>query len=241
MAAKKFEDIYNSIKNKIIDGTYPSESFLPSEHQFTSEYECSRNTVRRALSMLGQEGFVQSLHGKGVQVIYQPVSQTAFTIGGIETFAESAKRQQLSSTTKVVHFAEITIDERTHRRTGFPIGSEVYYIQRVRYLNKKPVILDTNILLKEESLGLTPEIAEKSIYEYLEDTLQMQITTSNRRITSERATPADSKYLDLQDLDFVSVITGNTYNSKGIMFEWTQSRHRPDYFCFYDTAVRKRT
>ena len=52
-------------------------------------------------------------------------------------------------------------------------------------------------------------------------------------------TPADRRYLELHDLDFVAVVTGRTYNSKGIQFEWTQSRHRPDYSVFYDTARRK--
>ena len=29
-----------------------------------------------------------------------------------------------------------------------------------------------------------------------------------------------------------------TYNAQGIMFEFTQSRHRPDRFVFYDLAHR---
>ncbi len=239
MPASKFEDIYKSLKEKILSGTYSKDSMLPSEHQLTTEYACSRNTVRRAIAMLAQEGYVQSMHGKGVQVIYMPVKQTSFIFGGIETFAESAKRQNLSAKTNVVHFAELVIDERASARTGFPVGAEVYYIQRIRSLNGKPVILDINMLLKEEAPGLSAEIASHSIYAYLEETLGMQILTSNRRITAERATPADSKYLDLKDYDFVSVVTGQTYNSKGVMFEWTQSRHRPDYFVFFDTATRK--
>ena len=34
-------------------------------------------------------------------------------------------------------------------------------------------------------------------------------------------------------------VSSQTYNSDGIMFEYTQSRHRPDYFRFQDNAVRK--
>ncbi len=239
MPASKFEYIYESLKSKIVSEEYPRDTMLPSEHQLTAEYECSRNTIRRAISMLAQEGYVQSIHGKGVQVIYTPVQQTAFIIGGIETFAESARRQNLSAVTEVVHFAEITADRRIAKKTGFPEGEELYYIQRVRKLDGKPVILDINMLLKSEAPGLTEEIASRSIYAYLENTLNMTIVTSNRQINSQKATPADTRYLDLKDYDFVSVVTGQTYNSKGIMFEWTQSRHRPDYFVFFDTAIRK--
>ena len=35
------------------------------------------------------------------------------------------------------------------------------------------------------------------------------------------------------------LIVKHTYISDGVMFEFTQSRHRPDYFRFYDNAVRR--
>ncbi len=165
MPASKFDSIYQTLKDRIVTEEYPRDTLLPSEHQLTEEFSCSRNTVRRAISMLAQEGFVQSMHGKGVQVIYVPVKQTSFIIGGIETFAESARRQNLSSTTTVIQFAEVTADERVAKRTGFPEGAELYYIQRFRTLNGKPVILDINMLLKEEAPGLTEEIASHSIYD----------------------------------------------------------------------------
>ena len=37
----------------------------------------------------------------------------------------------------------------------------------------------------------------------------------------------------------MAVISSHTYNSDGVMFEFTQSRHRPDYFRFYDNALRR--
>ena len=36
----------------------------------------------------------------------------------------------------------------------------------------------------------------------------------------------------------LAVVTSQTFNGMGIMFEYTQSRHVPEYFCFMDTAVR---
>ena len=54
-------------------------------------------------------------------------------------------------------------------------------------------------------------------------------------------TEIDEKYLNLNagDYNCMAVVSSQTYNSDGIMFEYTQSRHRPDYFRFYDNAVRK--
>ena len=56
-------------------------------------------------------------------------------------------------------------------------------------MDDKPLILDVNYFLKSAVPGLTKEIAENSIYAYLEQELKMQIVTSKRKITVEKATP----------------------------------------------------
>ena len=90
-------------------------------------------------------------------------------------------------------------------------------------------------------LVLQKKSLRKSIYDYLEHDLNMTIVNSKRIMTVEKVTQIDEKYLNLNinDYNCVAVISSQTYNSDGIMFEYTQSRHRPDYFRFYDNAVRK--
>ncbi|WP_242964292.1 UTRA domain-containing protein [Eubacterium sp. An3] len=116
----------------------------------------------------------------------------------------------------------------------------MYYVRRVRYLDGKPLILDTNFFLKSLVPGLTETIAETSIYEYIENELEMLIVTSRRTMTVEHVTPADESYLELGDYNCLAVVTGQTFNDDGIMFEYTHSRHRPDYFSFQTTATRKK-
>lgn len=62
-------------------------------------------------------------------------------------------------------------------------------------------------------------------------------------MTVEKITEIDEKYMDLSinDYNCMAVVTSYTYNSEGVMFEYTQSRHRPDYFRFQDNAIRKNT
>ena len=125
--------------------------------------------------------------------------------------------------------------------TGFPVNAEVYYIQRIHYLDGTPLIVNHNYFLKEAVPGLTKEIAEHSIYEYLEQTLHMTTVNSKRIMTVEKVTEIDEKYLNLnvRDYNCVAVVSSQTFNSDGVMFEYTQSRHRPDHFRFYDNAVRR--
>ena len=241
MPKSKYETIYKDLKQKIEEEEYAYQELLPSENQLVQSYNCSRNTIRRAVSRLVMDGYVQTMQGKGVRNIYRPVEQAAYIIGGIESFKESSIRNHKKGRSVVLQLMELTADEKISRRTGFPVGSELYYIQRLHFLDEKPLIINHNYFLKSAACGLTPEIAENSIYEYLENTLHMTIVNSKRVMTVEKITQIDEKYLelDVNDYNCLAVITSHTYNSDGVMFEFTQSRHRPDYFRFQDNAVRR--
>ena len=240
MPKAKYEGIYRSIKKRIEAQDYPYQSLLPSENTLIEEYDCSRNTVRRAIAELISDGYVQAMQGRGVRIIYQPVGKTTFTIGGIETFQETARRNRLRAVTKVVRFETIVADECFAAQSGFTVGDELWAVQRIRYLDGKALILDINYFLKEFVPGLTAEIAARSIYDYIENVLGMQIITSKRRITVEHATAQDEALLDMDDYDCVAVVVNQTFNSDGLLFEYTQSRHQPDYFSFQDIATRKK-
>lgn len=236
-----YETIYKDLKQKIEDNVFAYQELLPSENTLIQTYQCSRNTLRRAVSRLVTDGYVQTMQGKGVRNIYQPIAQTAFTIGEIESFQESAIRNGHTPFTSVLLFTEFAISETQSLYTGFPAGTDVFYIQRLHYLDEMPLILNHNYFLKEIMPDLTKEIAANSVYQYLEQTLHMTIVNSKRIMTVEKMTQIDEKYLKMNadDYNCMAVVSSHTYNSDGVMFEYTQSRHRPDYFRFYDNAVRK--
>ena len=238
MAKTKYDQIYAELRTRIEQQEYGFQELLPSENTLVKEYGCSRNTVRRAIGRLADEGYVQSLHGKGVRIIYQPGQLSEFMLSGIESLKEAVARNQKEYRTKVVCFAELTVDQRISARTTFPVGEEIYYIQRVRYIDGEALILDHNYFLKEVARDLTPEIAEQSIYAYLEQELGENIVTTKRKVTVERANQIDEMYLELGDYNCLAVVSSMTYNADGVMFEFTQSRHRPDKFAFYDLAHR---
>ena len=240
MPKAKFEAIYHSLKKKIEAQDYPYQSLLPSENTLIRAYDCSRNTVRRAFGDLIADGYVQPIQGKGVRVIYQPVGKTTFIIGGIETFQETARRNRLQAVTRVIRFETVTADDKLAAQSGFGTGDTLWAVERVRYLDGKALILDVNYFLQELVPGLTADIAARSIYEYIENVLGMQIVTSKRKMTVEHATTRDERLLDLDGYDCVAVVTNQTFNADGLMFEYTQSRHQPDYFCFQDTATRRK-
>ena len=235
---KIYYEIYEDLRDKIIADVYPYQTYIPSENALVEMYECSHNTLRRALAVLRLHGFVQPIRGKGVVVIYQPHQRANFVLGDIETFKEASARNGLTSHTSVTVFEPVVADARIASRTGFEEGAELLHVERVRQLDGVALIRDKSFFLASALPGLSSEIAEDSIYAYAEGTLGLEITTSNRTISMRYATPNDRTVLDLLDFNMLAVVTNRTFLSNGVMFESTQSRHRPDFFTFNDTAVR---
>ena len=233
-----YYDIYEDLRDKIIEGTYPYQTLIPSESKLSQIYNCSHNTLRKALSVLMLHGFVQPLWGKGVLVIYRPERRANFVLGDIETFKEAAHRNGLVAKTKVHVFEHIEASKALAELTGFEEGDELIHLERVRMFEGKALIRDKSYFLASVLPGLTPRIAEDSVYAYAEDVLGMTITTSRRTVTVDYVVAEDRAVMDLLDFTMLAVVNNSTFNSQGVMFESTQSRHRPDYFMFHNTAVR---
>lgn len=82
------------------------------------------------------------MRGKGVRNIFEPARQATFTLGTIETFAESAARNHWKGTSGVLRFSEVATNPALAEKTGFSEGTRLYSIQRLHYLNGRPLIMN---------------------------------------------------------------------------------------------------
>ena len=56
----KYEHAYRVILQRLKAGRYPVGGRMPTESTLAAQYEDSRVTIRRALDMLVQDGYVES-------------------------------------------------------------------------------------------------------------------------------------------------------------------------------------
>lgn len=236
MASSKYLSIYESLKNKILLNEFEKDKKLPSENELTTLFNVSRNTVRRAIDMLASEGLVSSVHGKGVFVIDKKPFE--FLVGGLQSFKEASSKNNINYNTNIPVFDTVTVDTPLHMKTKFTIGCKLFKILRIRNIDNFNVILDLNYFNSDIIKGLTKEIAYDSIYYYIENELKLKISGAQKIVSIVPATDMDRKYLDLCDHNSVAVITNFVYLDDGTLFEYTESRHRPDKFIFNTFARR---
>ncbi|MEI5523597.1 GntR family transcriptional regulator [Streptomyces brasiliscabiei] len=64
-----YEQIAVILSARIADGTYPPRRRVPSEAAICAEFKVSRPTARAALQLLGQQGLIVTVRGKGSFVL----------------------------------------------------------------------------------------------------------------------------------------------------------------------------
>lgn len=61
----KYFQLMEDLKAKILAGEIQAGDKLPSENELSAQYKISRQTVRKALSMLQNAGYIYAEHGRG--------------------------------------------------------------------------------------------------------------------------------------------------------------------------------
>lgn len=238
MAQVKFKSIYEQLRKNIKNDIYKDSMMLPTEMELIKEFSCSRNTVRRAIDELSRDGLVKSVKGKGV-IILENRSSIEFSISSLSGLKEQSRRENKTFTTSVSHFSKVLIDEGLSEKTSLKEGIEAYYLHRIRYVDNEAMILDINYFDANIVKDLTVEIAQDSIYEYIESKLNTKILTSRKVIVVEKATDLDKAFLNLGSYDCVAVIRNYVYTDSGKLFEYTECRHRPDKFIFVESSSKR--
>lgn len=235
---KKYQEIYNDLKEKIRTNLYPAGASLPTEQQLQEEYGVSRDTVRKALSILTEGGLIQKVQGRGSMVLKQEVLN--FPVSGLTSYQELTNSLQLVTQTNVVSLELVTVNSSLASLTGFEPYSKLWKVVRTRSIDGKISVVDTDYLLADIVPELTQEIAEHSIYEFLEGQLGLDIAYAQKEITVEPTSREERELMKSQD-DYLVLIKSRVFLGDTQQFQYTESKHKIDKFRFVDFARRKRS
>ncbi len=134
----KYEQAYQVMLGRLKSGRYPVGGRMPTEGELASYFEVSRVTIRRALDMLVQDGYVQSKQGSGYTVItLSPASDTCLT-----SFTDAMLRAGHEPTSRflsIEHFNKGS-PETTHLPDDLQ-NAPVTCVRRLRLVDDEPRML----------------------------------------------------------------------------------------------------
>ncbi|SHI96026.1 GntR family transcriptional regulator [Lutispora thermophila] len=125
------------IKEEILQGKYEEGQMIPSETQLSSKYGITRTTVRKAISMLANEGYLHQVHGKGTFVCFKQMKYNLWNFGGFTDYLKSKNEVPVS---KLISMNKVLADDNEY--------IEIKRARGVKKDNDKPLFLtiDTSLI-----------------------------------------------------------------------------------------------
>lgn len=237
MKESKYVTIYKEWKEKIESGQIAEGERLPTESSLMESYQVSRDTVRKSLNLLEQNGYIQ--RGRGRASLVMPKQRYTFPLSEIASFQEVNKLSNAHAETEVVNLDILQDSHKIKKIFQQSVNGEVYELIRVRRMKDEAVILDKDYFVRDVVPRLPLNECKVSVYRYLEEELGLQISYAVKEITVQKANTEDYELLDMGDYNMVVVVKSHTYLENNTLFQCTESRHRPDKFRFVDLAKRK--
>lgn len=231
----KYQVIYVKLLNLIESQEVKAGDLLPSENELMKLHNASRDTIRKALNLLAQNGHITKAKGKGSVVLDH--SRFSFPVSGVTSFKELSQMMKEKVETIVTQFEIVEADKTLKWELMIDSGN-VWIIERIRKIDGERIIRDIDHLNAEIVTGLTEEIAHDSIYSHIEKTLGLKISFAKKEITVQNATQRDKELLDMKQYNMVVSVKSFTYLEDATLFQYTEARHRPDKFQFIDFAKR---
>lgn len=138
-----YSQLKELLRTRILDGSYPPLSRMPSESDLGATYQVSRITVRQALNDLQKEGLIFKIHGKGTFVAKPKAFQNVSTLQGL---AESMQQMGYEVINQLRSFKFVPASALVAERLQVSAHTTVTEVKRVRLINREPVSLEITYL-----------------------------------------------------------------------------------------------
>ncbi|HEM5042370.1 TPA: UTRA domain-containing protein [Streptococcus suis] len=233
----KYKKVYADIKEKIEQNIWQANQEMPTENELMEIYSYSKDTIRKALSLLEMDGYIQKRQGRNSiildhNLVRKPYVSELKTVSELNRSAHHQVQTELTNLYIVQGQPEVMKELEVDKKT------DLYRVSRVRTIDGERLEYEISYFDRRIVPYLSKEVAESSIYKYLEEELGLEISHSRREISFRFANEEEKQLMDLGDYDMVVVVTSITYLSNGQAFQYGTITYRPDKVTFVSMAKR---
>ena len=198
---KKTNCLYSQVADALIAqiNGHMYGKLLPSERALCEQYQVSRTTIRQALHLLAQRGYVDSVRGKGMVVSHPQLLQE---LHSVYNFHEEMRRQGKRPETHMVDFVVQAASGGLASVFSLPEGSPVYRMirQRQMCIRDRPMLLETTYLSYQRFPGIQQKELEKGpLHHLLSSRYGLKLTAAEETFEPILLRPLEAQMLKTEE------------------------------------------
>lgn len=235
----KYKQVANKIRQQILSEEFEVGVALPIEKELCETYQVSKDTMKKALSILVNEGLIYRQSGKGT-FIHENIKNNheQFIDNSLSGF--SGQRQSDGNVTKsnITYLEVIKAPSHIQKSLRIKNDSFVFHFERVRALNGVNEVIEESYIPIELMPNLNEEILTGSLFEYIEDTLKLKIKSAHKSIRVEKASEYEANILSIEKSEPLPITTDVIYLSTGVPIIHTLVKYNYKKFNFVTTVSK---
>lgn len=231
-----YQQLADLLRREISEREGPDEIYqLPSENELADRHGITRATVRHALDVLEQDGWIYREKGRGS---FASARRVEHELTRLVSTTEDMQRRGWSLTTQLVSLEQAPSLPYVAHALELPEGTPVYELCRLRLVDDEPLSLQTAYL----PVALCPTLQENdlttSLYRLLETRYGLRLWTGKEVLRARCATPHEAKLLEIKRNMPVMTTERVTYAANGMAVEYLEAVWRGDRYDFKVTLSR---
>jgi len=159
-----YEMVADSIRKLLIQNHLQEGEILPGEFELMKEYGVGRETIRRALKILVEEGLIIRRPGKGTKVCRRIKPDN---IEKVVSFSSEIMKLGMVPSTKIKFIRLIQADEKLAALLSVKAGHEIVSIRRICYADDISLAIEEGFIDKAILNNFKKEDFFGSIYQTL--------------------------------------------------------------------------
>lgn len=202
---------------------------LPPERELSERFAVARETLRRSLRELEDEGLLERKQGAGTFISGQPVLKQPQLL----SFSEEMLERGLQPSSRLISSRRIAAGAKLAQRLKIVPGSPLLELRRLRLANEAPMALETVYLSQALLPGLEPQdLVRGSLYEVLERQYGLKIRSAQQQIQATVLSEDEAGLLDVPPFSPSLLIERLSLGQGGEIVEYAKSLYRADRYRF---------
>lgn len=224
-----YYQLKENILEQIKDGDFKKGDKLPSERELAEYHDISRMTVKKAVDILVDSGYLYKKQGSGT---YIASGREKYTISPLASFTNEMIKKGLDFKSKVIKFEEI-YEKKVSEKFKLNPETEFYHLQRLRLIEDQPFLLENTYLPEYLVPNLSiKDLKNDSLYKILKEKYNIHLKKADAEIEAVILSEEIAEKMKLEEGMLGIYYEQFSRNSEGEIIEYTSAYYRNDNYRF---------
>lgn len=207
---------------------------LPPERELSERFSVARETLRRCLRELEQDGLLERKQGAGTFVSGQPVVKQL----QLMSFSEDMRERGLTPSSEVLSLRELGANAQLAQKLKLTPGAPLLELRRLRFADDEPMALETVYLVKSRVPAFEPErLKTGSLYELLQGA-GIVIRSAVQQVQATVLSEDEADLLEVPPFSPSLLVERLVLSQQGEIVEFARTLYRADRYRFEVNVMR---